>query len=230
VEIDKTDTGSGDEFDFSIGDGLRQIFVAGVISEEGEARFVGDYGRQYRGTVSTNGLILSGTFDKIDWDRNGAYYSTVTPIGIELNGGIFIGISGYYEDGGEKVVQLLLDDSNAEEHEVAELEGDWIIEDAFETGNTLKISIENDGTFTATDTNTNTFTDGTINVLTDPGDTEIYDIFEVSLAFGSEVLTGLATYLDEDSIITDKDVLVLGLTSEDNSYSLSGFATREVPD
>ncbi len=219
---------TGEEVNFK-GKGFYQNFIIGIVSEDGTARFIGDEGRQYNGTLDVDGWSVSGNIDLINWNVDGDDYSSTAEEITGFNGGVLLNtwlLGTYVEGNNDGAFNLWYMGTYGDEHDIADLSGEWVLKDAFDAGNSLTISISDTGAVTAEDERLpkNEFVDGTISLYDNPEDDEIYNVFEVSLSFHGEELTGLATYLNKDSILTDEDVLVFGLTS--NSYSLSGFAVR----
>ncbi len=121
---------------------------------------------------------------------------------------------------------------------VRNLGGKWVIRNAWQAGNTLRLTITPDPVVTNTmsavisgsDSMGNTFSGSiTINVSPVP-----HNVYDVSLGMNRNAinLTGLATYVlemsDEDSgIEIARKTLAIGASSGDFVYTVGGLATQE---
>lgn len=240
---------------------MDSIFSIGIILEdEGTyiSRFIAD-DRQYVSPVDESGIspfsvtegtaIFSGDLAEYSWSGSGAAYSTFARslyligsasergvLGLGLPGGAFT----YTDDGGSDETGFfgfIYNTTFNVSPNVRTLGGLWEIEDAWQQGNTLTLTITPDpaiantmsGIITARDDLDNQFT-GSIVIHYSPTPHNVYD---VSLRMNDEInLDGLVTLVLELTtsglmdVVIEKKTLAIGATSQDGAYSLGGFAIQ----
>jgi len=226
-----TEPASGSSFDVDqgiifTGFGAYNNFIIGMVSEDNDARFIGDEGKQYAGVLSVNGFSVSGTIETSSWDDSGDDYSSIVDELDSFQGGVLpeTWMFGTFTRGvSEGAFNLWYSMTYDEAYTIEDLSGEWILKNAFRDGNTLSLTIDSDGSISGQDDDANQFA-GTIGFLVSAEDGGIHhNLFSMNLLFDDQELSGLATYLSSESL-TDEDTLIFGLSNE--GYSISGFAVR----
>lgn len=231
------------------------VFSIGMIVEQDDAYaslFVAD-DRQYLSPVADFGVspftvegdtaIFSGDLAEFSWTGVGDDYATLSRA-LYLYGpalersSLGFGWPGnalfFYDDAGGFTDDLgrfifFYNTTYEVSPNVENLGGQWVIENSWQDGNTLILTITptdaSNGVMTATDELGNRFS-GSITVRSSPEPCNVYD---VSLQMNSAVnLDGLATYVLEMNTngieVIDK-TLVIGAASSDHSHAVGGLAT-----
>jgi len=222
------------------GGGFGSEFAIGIITEDNEARFVGDYS-QYVGdsgalTVKANSAIFSGDLDKLTNDSSTIYTSnaeTLTMTGWAAGGETLWGSLRYEESSQPGSFAFYdMNDSYQVSPDVGDLSGQWEIEDALVDDNTFALTITSTsntttGAISGQDEIGNTLS-GTISIHYSQEDPTPYNVYDVSLTLNnSQTLTGLATYvieMDVEEITIANKTLVIGASN--SQYSFGGLGTQ----
>lgn len=197
-------------------------------------------------TVYAGSARWTGDLVEYEWDSaQGAYAVDVAEkmwldgYGYEKNilGGPLGGAVRFYgEDdslvsGRLSLYQLYYNRGFDESPNVSDLEGTWVIEDAWTPGNDLTLTITPHtantmgGVISGHDTLGNTFS-GTITIRVSSPQVNVYN---VNLSTGGITLNGLASLALEVNTqgIVRGESLVIGTSSSDNSHMVGGWASRK---
>lgn len=222
-----------------------KIFVAGIITPEYNARFIGD-AIQYVGTVDVRArTVLNGELSACVWTTTGGVHyqtnhATLDMFGYLVQKFLLMGSFRYDANPDENVpFEFIYNTTYEVPPSIDDIKDSWVFVDEWKSGNTLVLTITPStevptiGNITGSDTLGNSFL-GTISIHYSPPSDTPKNIYDLSLQFyntsnGDTVsLGGLATYLEsynEDGSAEGK-TLCIGATSADYSYSLNGFGTQ----
>ncbi len=228
------------------------IFSIGVITQEREARFIGDTSLFVcpEGSLSVNytlpnTTIFGGVLDHYTWNTQGPDPYTADVESISIYGEAFLSI--YFLNGVHWYTGVPEDERDFWQFQffnytttgisadIGKLEGQWEISDAFWRDNTLAFTItpNDDGesaVITGSDTEENTF-QGTIIEIHYDDDVHGTDLYDVSLTLnGIFDLEGLATYVssyDTHGVQTESS-LAIGVS--DGDRMVTGLAAPVVPE
>jgi hypothetical protein len=230
----------------SIGD----TFAVGIITQDDVAQFVGDTSLFISPSssdplhVTANSAIFSGNLDFIEWDTDGSdYQCTASQSGTVISTaatnstlGFPFGLSGggIYSIADQNLTFIFLyNNAYDETPDVNDLIGDWEIQNAWTTGNTLTLTISAGNPNISGDDELNNHFEGTISIHTSSPQKNVYG---VSLQLTNTAvplpepiqLDGLATFVSsyEQGATTKTDTLVIGAIDADKTYFLSGFAAK----
>ena len=212
-------------------------FLVGVITEDREARLIGDV-VQYEGnddiTVSTT--VFDGNFQKYTWKD--ALYGADSDTLLELTGyvaerALIWGVWTEDGDASDDALPFALyyNTTYTERPNVENYRGDWRINDASISGNTAILTITPDvesttgGNITIVDDNDDMYT-GRITILYDT-----YNVYRVRMNIDGVDLEGLATYVQESDrgdLAEPRGVLAIGANGNGASgvKSFSGLAVK----
>lgn len=233
---------------------MGSLFTIGIINEDDGDKYSGrlvaqdNLGHFKQFTDPSDGSLLiqqtinfTGDMEDVTWNTTGLDYRTLAPRSLTLwftaVGGSQIGPFGgyFYEDNNREVGQLILIYNTTYDvpPNVNNMGGQWEIKNAIQPGNTIVLTIipnaadTKGAVISGLDKHGNTF-DGTIVIHYNPIGKTPKNVYDVNLLLNNTInLTGLATYVLESStsgITVTKKSLVIGATSKDKTYSLSGFA------
>ena len=213
-------------------------FVIGLITEEEEARLIGDE-VQYSGDLdlSYQPVGLTGRFIEYTWTS--ALYDADSSASLDFMGYVAeraLILGGYTYDGDVSdtsgSLTLYYNTTYTISPNVARLGGEWQIENASEPGNTATLTIVPDvdsttgGDITIQDANLNNFSNGRITILYSD-----YNVYRVRMNVNGVDLEGLATYVAEantNGVELNRGVLAIGASGSGASTvkSFSGLAVR----
>ena len=225
---------------------LNNAFTVGVITQDGTARFIGN-DTQFIADGEQTSLILNeqwgffgqyvqGELDACAWDTTGPDYYCTSNLVEDIAGYVVTRLSFwglYNRDDFPGIFSLYYNTTYEVSPNVHNLEGNWFASNVFEQGNTLRLTFTPDvdnttsGLINGDDDLGNTFSgEIEIHYSADSEDTE--NVYDVTLTFNGEDLTGLATYVEQmstEGIVIPKRTLALGVTNNDLTRMISVLST-----
>lgn len=205
---------------------LESTFTVGIITKDGEARFIGDDTQFIADGVYSSltvvedqwsllGQYVQGELDACTWDTTGAAvdYHCTSDLVDDIAGGVVSQntLWGLYSRVGDDydypgILSLVYSSTYETLPNVRDLEGPWVANNVFEHGNTLTLTItpdaDEENTTGATingsdDVLGNNFT-GVIVIHYSEDSEDLENVYDVTLSIdGDEDFTGLATYVLE---------------------------------
>ena len=238
---------------------LESTFTVGIITQAGTARFIGDNTQFLADGVDSSltlddqwglfGQYIQGELDACSWDTTGLaddYFCTSNLVddiaGYVTSQNLLWGL--YRRNDYPGILSVYYSTTYEISPNVRDLQGPWVANNVFKQGNTLTLTITPDedldpdienttsGTILGGDSFDNEF-EGNITIRYTQDNEAEGNVYDVTLSFDGEDLTGLATYVQEETtegVGVFKKTLAIGVVNEDLSRMISILSTLGVED